>query len=209
MDSWGNPVRGPLNAALFRVIDGYVHRALGPRKRELFASLPETVVEIGPGTGANLRYYRPGTRLVAIEPNRHMHASLAAAARRHGVELELRAVGAEATGLPEGGADVVVSTLVLCTVPDQATVLREIQRVLRPGGRLLLLEHVHAPDHPVYGPLQRWLARPWRWAIEGCDLRRDTERALLAAGFAVDVQRYRARTVFLPINPQIAGTATR
>jgi SAM-dependent methyltransferase len=203
-----NPVRGPLNALVFRVTDGYADLVFGRRKRALFADLPRRVVEIGPGTGANLRYYRPGTTVVAVEPNPHMHAPLAATARRRGVDLEVRARGAESTGLADAGADAVVCTLVLCTVPDPAAAIAEIRRVLRPGGRLIFLEHVHATG--FYGLVQRVVARPWKWFFEGCDVRRDTERALTAGGFAdVAVERYRAPTVFLPINPQIAGTATR
>lgn len=204
----GNPVRGPLNALVFRALDGYQHLLFGRRKRALFADLPGRVVEIGPGTGANLRYYRPGTTVVAVEPNPHMHASLAAHARRRGVDLAVRARAADDTGLPDAGADAVVCTLVLCTVPDPAAAIAEIRRILRPGGRLVFLEHVHAAG--PYGVLQRVVARPWRWFFEGCDVRRDTETALAAAGFAdLAVERYRAPSVFLPINPQIAGTATR
>jgi SAM-dependent methyltransferase len=204
-----NPVRGRLNAWLFHTIDAYVHLMLGDRKRALFAGLPDTVVEIGPGTGANFRYYRPGTKVIAVEPNPHMHAALAAAARRWGIALDLRAEGAESIGLPDGAAEAVVSTLVLCTVPDPVAAVREARRVLRPGGRLLFVEHVHAPGG-LYGGLQRVVARPWAWFFEGCDVRRDTERTLAGAGFAhLAVVRYRARTAFLPVNPQIAGVATR
>jgi SAM-dependent methyltransferase len=205
-----NPVRGRLNAAIFRAVDRYADRLFGAVKRAQFATLPGTVVEIGPGTGANLRYYRPGTHLIAVEPNPHMHATLAAAARRRGITLDLRSAGADHIGLPDGSVDAVVSTLVLCTVPDPAAAVSEILRILRPGGRLVFIEHVRATDHRVYGPLQRLLARPWRWLFEGCDLQRDTEATLAAAGFAgLSVRRYRARSVFLPINPQIAGVATR
>ena len=80
-----NPVRGRLNAGFFRLVDRYVHRVLGERKAPLFADLPAPVVEIRPGTKANLRYYRPGTRIVAVEPNVHMHAALRRGARRHGI----------------------------------------------------------------------------------------------------------------------------
>src|ERR1700733_7724917 len=115
-----NAVRGRLNAAVLRTSNAYGHLLLGRRKRRLFADLPPTVVEIGPGTGANLRHYRPGTRLIAIEPNRHMHSPLRKAAQRYGIELELREEGAAAVGLPDASVDAVVSTLVLCTVPDPA-----------------------------------------------------------------------------------------
>jgi SAM-dependent methyltransferase len=205
-----NPVRGPLNAAVLWALDGYAHLVFGGRKAALLSNLPDTVVEIGPGTGANLRYYRPGTTVEAVEPNPHMHARLAAAADRHGVGLRLHAAGAQAMPFPDGSVDAVVSTLVLCTVPDQAAAIREIVRVLRPGGRLVFVEHVVAGGHTGHDTVQRALARPWRWLFEGCDVRRDTEAALRSAGFAsVTVERYLARSVFLPINPQIAGVAVR
>jgi SAM-dependent methyltransferase len=204
-----NPVRGRLNAAVLRTLDSYVHRLLGGRKAALLRDLPATVVEIGPGTGANLRYYRPGTTVIAVEPNVHMHAELTRGAARYGIRLDLRADGAQALPFADGSVDAVVSTLVLCTVPDQTAVLAEIVRVLRPGGRLVFLEHVHAGDR-THRAVQRAVARPWRWLFEGCDVRRDTETALRSAGFgALTVDRYVARSVFVPINPQIAGVATR
>ena len=204
-----NPVRGRLNAVFFRLVDRYVHRLLGPRKAALFAGLPDEVVELGPGTGANLRYYRRGTRLVAIEPNPHMHSALVRAATRRGVDLDIRAVGAEDTGLPSGSVDAIVCTLVLCTVPDPAAALAEARRILRPGGRLVLIEHVAAPAGTVLAGLQQLLRRGWQWAFEGCDLCRPTGALLTAAGFAdVDLEHYRMRSLFVPVNEQVAGVAT-
>lgn len=206
-----NPVRGRLNAAILHTANVYAHLMFGRRKQQLFADLPPTVVEIGPGTGANLRYYRPGTRLIAAEPNRHMHAWLRRAAQRYDIELELRDEGAEAIGLPDASVDAVVSTLVLCTVPDPAKALAELRRILRPGGRFLFVEHVRAGrGHPVLRLVQRSVARPWRWFFEGCDVLRDTEAALNRTGWThLDVQRQHVPTVFLPINTQISGTAVR
>jgi SAM-dependent methyltransferase len=209
MTTIANPVRGRLNAAFFRLVDGYVHRRIGARKEALFADLPQQVVELGPGTGANLKYFRPGTHLVAIEPNPHMHPALTKAAAERGVSLEVRATGAEATGLPSASVDAVVSTLVLCTVPDPAAALAEVRRILRPGGRLVLLEHVAAPRGTFLAGLQRVLRHPWLWAFEGCDLDRHTADTISAAGFSdVELERYRLRSVFFPVNEQVAGTAT-
>ena len=192
-----NAVRGRLNAAVLRASNAYGHLLLGRHKRRLFANLPPTVVEIGPGTGANLRYYQPGIRLVAIEPNRHVHSPLRKAAQRYGIGLELREEGADAIGLPDASVDAVVSTLVLCTVPDSAATLRDVGRILRPGGRFLFLEHVRAgQSHPVLRLVQRSVARPWRWFFEGCDVLRDTEATLARTGWArLEAQRYHVPTL--------------
>jgi len=151
---------------------------LGDRKQELLAGLPNTVVELGPGTGANLRCNRTGTTLLAVEPNVHMHARLKRAATEKRISLQLLPVGAQHTGLAQGSDDAVVCTLVLCTVPDPTAVLTEVRQVLQPGGRLLILEHVRAPHRSGLGLLQRVLRPLWRWAFVGCDLRRPTAAAL-------------------------------
>ena len=150
-----NAVRGRLNAAVLRTSDAYGHLLMGRRKRRLFANLPPTVVEIGPGTGANLRYYRPGSRLVAIEPNPHMHAPLRKAAQRYSIELELREEGADAIGLPDASVDAVVSTLVLCTVPDPAAYDVRYLRywVDEQGGRVFCL--VEAPSAKAAADVHR------------------------------------------------------
>ncbi|NGO14472.1 methyltransferase domain-containing protein [Streptomyces sp. HC44] len=205
-----HPVRGRANAAFFRLLDGYVHRLVGTRKARLFAGLPEHVVELGPGTGANLRYYRPGTRLTAVEPNPHMHGALRARAAALGIDTEILPCDAGQLPLPEGGTDAVVCTLVLCTVDDPARVLAEARRILRPGGTLLFVEHVAARPGTPTRWLQRAVRRPWRWCFEGRDVLRETEDTLTAAGFGrLTVDRFRLNSPFLPVNSQILGSATR
>lgn len=200
--------RGPFNAAFFRVMGPYIEWNLRRQKRRVFARLMHEVVEIGPGVGANLRYLPEGARLVAIEPNRHMHARLIAAAKRHGVELDLRETMAERTGLPDQSVDDVISSLVLCSVQDPAAVLAEIRRILRPDGTFRFVEHVVAHSGTATRAAQRLLRRPWAWTFEGCSCERDLEGVIRAAGFSsVDVERYRIHTPFLPFNTQIAGIA--
>jgi ubiquinone/menaquinone biosynthesis C-methylase UbiE len=156
-------------------------------RAELLGGLQGDVLEVGAGTGLNLRHY-PATlgRLVLAEPERHMRAALQAkldAAPRSSVPVELVDAPAEALPFADESFDVVVTTLVLCSVPDQAQALAEIHRVLRPGGRLVYLEHVVADDKPKRHAWQRRVEPLWRRAMGGCHLTRDTVAAIRAAGF--------------------------
>jgi len=204
-----HPVRGPANAAFFWLAGGMFDRLLGPHKRRLFADLPDTVVELGSGVGANLRYLAPGSTLIAVEPNPAMHGRLRRAAERSGVRLQVQDAPAEDTRLPDASAEVVLSSLVLCSVGDPVRALAEVRRVLRPGGRFMFVEHVAAPAGSRLRRLQRAVRRPWAWCFEGCSCERDLATAVRAAGFQhVDLESYRLRSPFLPFNTQIAGVAT-
>ena len=139
-----HPARGRFNSAFFRVMGGYINWHMHERKSTAFADLPPTVVELGAGVGANMRYLPVGAHLVAIEPNPYMHKRLRRAARSHGVDLEILSVVGERIDLPDASADAVISSLVLCSVRDPDAVLAEIRRVLRPGGRFSFAEHVAA-----------------------------------------------------------------
>ena len=202
-----NPVRGRLNAWFFAALDGYMHRKYAGIKSRLLADAPPVVVELGPGAGANLRYLRAGTRLIAVEPNVRMHDVLRRRAREFGIELDLRGLSGEQLDLPSASADFVFSSLVLCSVDSPDQVLAEVRRVLRPGGRFSCVEHVAAPAGSKINGLQRAIKRPWKWVFEGCDLCRDTGGTLRSAGFArVDVQPLVLPTVVVPIRHQIAAT---
>lgn len=187
-----------------------MHRVYGERKRDLFADLPREVLELGPGAGANLRYYAPGTRVIAVEPNDLMHPRLVRHARDRGVDLELHTRRAEALPLGDASVDAVVCTLVLCSVDDPPRVLSEVRRVLRPGGRFVFIEHVAAPPGSALRHLQRLLRRPWRWCFEGCVLSRDTAAAIRGAGFGeVRLHRFEVAAPLAPFAPHIAGLAVR
>jgi ubiquinone/menaquinone biosynthesis C-methylase UbiE len=151
-------------------------------RRHLLRHAHGVVVEIGAGTGANLPAYPAVERLVLSEPSPAMRRRLAPRAAAAGAEL----IDAAADRLPfvDGSIDTVVCGLVLCTVPDQAPALAEIRRVLRPGGTLVLFEHVRSDD-PAAAAWQDRLDAPWRVVARGCHLNRDTMAAVRTAGFAV------------------------
>ena len=203
-----NPARGRFNSMFFSVMGGYINWLMHKRKTKAFADLPQSVVELGSGVGANLRYLPTGAHLIAIEPNPYMHGRLRRAARRYGVELEIRSVVGERLDLPDASAEAVISSLVLCSVSDPATVLAEIRRILPPGGRFSFAEHVAAKPRTPTRLSQRILRRPWAFVFEGCSCERDLTNLIASAGFtSVDINPYRIHSPFVPFNTQIAGTA--
>ena len=196
-----------------RVYDPFL--ALGERsgmrdlRRETLATARGRVLEIGAGTGLNVKLY-PGavTAITLAEPDAPMAARLRR--RVSGASHPVEVVQAPAEQLPfaDGSFDTVVSTLVLCTVADMAASLREIGRVLAPGGQLLFVEHVRAG----HGRLVRWQERlhePWRRFACGCHCNRDTAVALRDNGFAVErVQEHRWRRMPRIVQPLLAGIAS-
>lgn len=167
------------------------------------------VLEIGAGTGANLAHYpRTIERLVLTEPEEHMLARL----RRRPEAARAEIVRADSRALPFESAsfDAVVSTLVLCSVPDPARTLAEVRRVLRPGGTFLFLEHVAAEGAPRR---LRWQARVepiWRRLAGDCHLTRRTEAAIARAGLTIESLTKESMRRALPIvRSTIRGVATK
>ena len=146
------------------------------------------VLDLGTGTGRDLPLFPPGVRAVGCDPDR---ASLARA-RGRAPAAPLVAAHAEALPFRDGAFDTVVSSLVLCSVTDQAAALAELRRVLRPGGALRLMEHVRLDG--LLGRLQDLVQPAWTAvAGGGCHPNRETERAVAAAGFRVERDTRRAR----------------
>jgi ubiquinone/menaquinone biosynthesis C-methylase UbiE len=153
-------------------------------RHDLLAEAGGSVLEIGAGTGANLSHYGGKVEsLVATEPDEAMLRRLQTKTREQARLAEVVRAPAEDLPFEDGSFDTVVSTLVLCGVDDQARSVREIRRVLRPGGRLLFLEHVRSDD-PDLARLQdrlNWLNR----LVVDCDCNRPTLATIEAAGFTV------------------------
>lgn len=185
-----------------------VERAgLAQRRHDVLGELRGDVVEIGAGTGANLDVYGAGVRhLTLLEPSAPMADRLRDRAAADLRDIEVVSAPAEALPLPDASVDAVVSTLVLCTVGDLDRTLDEVERVLRPGGRLALLEHV-AGDGTT-ATLQRVLARPWRIIGQGCHLTRDPRAALAARGWDTSAIADATLPLPKPTRPAQIGHAT-
>jgi ubiquinone/menaquinone biosynthesis C-methylase UbiE len=181
---------------------------LGDARRALMAQARGDVLEIGAGTGINLRHLPEGCDLVLAEPDPAMRRRLEAAVRARGGRARTIAAPAEALPLPDASVDTVVATLVLCTVDDPGRALAEARRVLRPDGRLLFLEHVRAD-----GRRGRWQDRLTPLHVRtaaGCRPNRDTVAMIAAAGFDVrEMRRVREPRGLAVSAPVLSGSAAR
>lgn len=175
----------PLHASLYDPFMGLLDRAgMAERRRRLIAEAKGQVVEVGGGTGRNLQYYRDVDGVVVLEPDAAMRARLLERVDAAVVRVEVHDAGIEECALPDGFADTVVASLVLCTVESPAAALAVIKRLLKPDGRLLFLEHVAAPG--FRGRMQSALTPMWsRTAGAGCHLDRPTLDHIRSAGFAI------------------------
>jgi len=194
-----------------RLMDATEEACLRRWRGELLADLEGDVLELGAGTGANLPHHpRDLSRLVLTEPDKHMRRQLEARAREHRPDAEVTPASASALPFADASFDAVVSTLVLCSVPELDTTLREVWRVLKPGGRFLFLEHVAAAPGTGRRRLQRVVDPLWRRVADGCRLTRDTERAMLDAGFTLErIERESMRKAMAIVRPSIRGVARR
>lgn len=187
---------------------GEYDETVAPYKRALLGNLSGTVLEIGAGTGENFPFYAPGIHWIGIEPNVFMHPHLLEAAKKYGITGDLRAVTAEHLPFDDASVDAVVSTLVLCSVSDQAQVLGEILRVLKPRGKYVFIKHVVALELSRERFLQKLTKPFWRALADGCEPDRDTAAAIRRAGFSsVEITPF-AAPLWLA-SPHIAGTATK
>lgn len=176
---------------------------MAPFRRRLVGEVKGDILEIGAGTGANFAHYPDDAHVVALEPDPHMleraQRRLEESGKRN---IELRLVRAESLPFPDASFDVVISTLVLCTVEDLAGSLEEVRRVLRPGGEFRFIEHVRGDG--ALGTMHDVIKPVWKWCSAGCNPNRRTEHALREAGFEFsDLERRK----FAAWMPAIAGVA--
>jgi SAM-dependent methyltransferase len=205
-----HPLFARLYARLSVAMEG---QGLAEHRARLLAGLRGRVIEVGAGNGLNFAHY-PGTvtEVVAVEPEPFLRERARQAALR--AEVPVRVVGGVAGRLPAEDAafDAGVVSLVLCSVPDQASALAELHRVIRADGQLRFFEHVRATT-PGLTRVQRLLdVTVWPTVAGGCHASRDTAGAISAGGFAVErLERFRFPEARLPAptSPHVLGIARR
>lgn len=179
-------------------------------REDLLRAASGRVLEIGGGTGANLPFYGEGvTELMVTEPEPTMMRQLRRKLHGYRIPTTILSAPAEQLPVPVETFDCVVSTLVLCTVPDPARALAEVRRVLKDGGQLLFIEHVRSED-PGLALWQDRLRRPWAWFGHGCQCNRSTVETIRSTGFSIS----RLECLELPkappiVRPLVIGNAAR
>uniref|UniRef100_A0A0D9R0W8 Thiol methyltransferase 1A n=1 Tax=Chlorocebus sabaeus TaxID=60711 RepID=A0A0D9R0W8_CHLSB len=194
---------------------------MASKKRELFGNLQEfagpsgklSLLEVGCGTGANFRFYPPGCRVTCIDPNPNFEKFLikSIAENRH-LQFERFVIAARENmhQVADGSVDVVVCTLVLCSVKNQEQILREVCRVLRPGGAFYFMEHV-AAERSTWNSFWHQVLDPvWPLLFDGCRLTRESWKTLERAGFSkLKLQHIQAPLSWELVRPHIYGYAVK
>ncbi|XAS64259.1 methyltransferase domain-containing protein [Micrococcaceae bacterium Sec5.8] len=178
-------------------------RGAADHRRRLLEAAYGAVLEIGAGYGATFPFYPAGvSSVLALEPDPTLRDLARAAARRAPVPVTVDDGVAEALPAGDASVDVVVSSLVLCSVADQTVALAEVVRVLRPGGRLLFYEHVRSTRR-VLAAAEDLLTPLWSRLAGGCHPNRDTVAGIAGAGLTVQgLERFGFSV--LPGNPRLA-----
>jgi ubiquinone/menaquinone biosynthesis C-methylase UbiE len=202
-------LRGKLFAMTYDRNMARVEKAgLRALRQSLLAAASGNVLEIGGGTGANLPFYRPEIASLTItEPEAPMVRRLEQHVREQADWAKVLRAPAEDLPFEDGAFDTVVSTLVLCGVSDQPRALRQLRRVLRPGGQLLFIEHVRSDDAGLAHRQDRmnWLNR----LMVSCDCNRPTLTSIQEGGFTIaQVEHLTWQKVPSFVRPLVVGSAT-
>ena len=204
MSVWGRIFAGIYDHAMAKTEKA----GLGARRQALLAEATGDVLEIGAGTGTNLPYYGEGVRTLTLtEPEKPMVRRLQKRILERRPDAKLLRAPAEDLPFNDDSFDTVVATLVLCTVDDQPRALRELCRVLRPGGRLLFIEHVRSDDQKLARLQDRMMPINTRIG-HGCHCNRPTLEGIRKAGFEVTELQHDTLKHTPPfVRPLIVGAA--
>ncbi|OCT95815.1 hypothetical protein XELAEV_18013505mg [Xenopus laevis] len=218
---WDRIAKKVLPYLLERIAKEY-NRKMGDEKRKLFSNMSDfagasgklAILDLGCGTGANFQYYPPGSKVTCVDPNPNFQSFLARSlAESQHVHFQRFVVAPGENMSPavrDDSMDVVVCTLVLCSVREVEAVLAEVLRVLRPGGAYYFLEHVRADPASWNYFFQRILDPTWKYIGDGCKLTKETWKYLESGKFSdVKLRHIQAPSKYSPVKPHIIGYAVK
>ncbi|XP_075708040.1 thiol S-methyltransferase TMT1A-like [Rhinoderma darwinii] len=198
------------------------NKSMDEHKRGIFSNISDfsgpskelRLLEVGCGTGANFKFYPSGCKVTCLDinPNFQKFLSKSQAKNDHLIyERFLLASVDNMTSVADGSMDVVVCTLLACSVPNIPAILKEIQRVLRPGGAFYFIEHVASTDESSWtGFFQKVLNPSWSLIFDRCSLRKTTWKDLENAKFSeLNLRHITAPTSVKLIGPHIIGYAVK
>lgn len=177
------------------------HKAFDAHRAETLKLATGKILEIGIGTGINLEFYpKSVSHITAVEPNSGMEKQLKAKLPKHHLTVDFHLTGAEKMPFPDASFDTVISTITMCSIPNLAGAMKEIQRILTPNGKFVFLDHGLSKD-PWVAKLQNFL-NPFQNIVGcGCSLTVDVEKVLLDSGFKVN----KCETFYVENAPKFIG----
>lgn len=194
-----------------RILPNLIACACGTRpilkhRRVMVPEAEGVALEVGLGSGANLPFYDASrvTQVIGVEPSGGMRTKAQRAIGRQAIPVELIDAPGEALPVEDRSVDTVLLTFTLCTIPDWQAALAEMRRVLKPGGRLVFLEHGLAPDAGV-ARWQRRVEPVWKRIGGGCHLTRPIDRMIAGSGFRIDC----LEADYTPKTPRLSGYVYR
>src|SRR3954454_22084388 len=169
-------------------------------RRDLLTRAYGKVIELGSGTGVNFPLYQHVESVTAVEPSRYMIEQSEMNKELAVIPIEIIQASAEQLPFEKDSYDTVVATLAFCTIPDVDKALKEMKRICKANGKILLFEHVKM-DNPILAKLQIYLTPFWKKICDGCHLDRDTVNLLKSKGFqVVEIKKfYRGLFVMIEI----------
>ncbi|WP_207214180.1 class I SAM-dependent methyltransferase [Brumimicrobium glaciale] len=169
-----------------------IEKTLQPIRKELIGNLEGNILEVGSGTGTNFEHYNAKAKVIAIEPSSFMLDKSKAKLPKHTqiTTYNLGVVDQRLDSIIKNNSlDYIICTLVLCTISDQNLAFNNFKKWLKPTGKLIVLEHIHAQKKPTR--LLYNLVNPfWKIVGDGCNLNRDTNLSIKKAGFKVESEHY-------------------